>query len=90
VHPAPPLELIGLMKDFARAGRDDGSIPTEIGTVLYYAAIALGMIRHNARITKLDDDSLKKGIAWSAAQPWIDPELRQILAQGLEAIPRGA
>ncbi|HET6246320.1 MAG TPA: hypothetical protein VFE47_01375, partial [Tepidisphaeraceae bacterium] len=75
-HPRPPLDLLALMKDFARNGRDDGSLPAEVGTVLYYAAITLGLLRHNARITKLDDQSLEKGIEWASAVPWLDPNVK--------------
>lgn len=81
VHPSPPLELLTLMKDFARSGRDDGSIPAEVGTILYYAAIVLAIVRHNTRITKLDNNSLSSGIAWAAAVPWIDPALRQLFIE---------
>jgi hypothetical protein len=83
VHPAPPLDLLGLMKDFARGGRDSAALPPEVGTVFYYAAITLGLLRHNARITKLDDATLRKGIEWSAALPWIDDGMRQMFTEGL-------
>jgi hypothetical protein len=87
-HPAPPLDLLGLMKDFARTGRDSRTLPPEVGTVLYYAAIILGVLRQNTRITKLDDTSLRKGIEWSIAVPWIDQSLKQLFTEGLEKIPK--
>lgn len=89
-HPLPPLDLLELMKEFARAGRDDGSLPPEIGTVLYYATITLGLLRHNTRITKLDDNALRKGIEWSAALPWIDDALRQLFSEGLVRLSTGS
>ena len=88
-HPHPPVELLGLMKDFARQGRDDGTIPAEVGTALYYAAIVLGVLRHNTRITKLDDHSLRKGIEWTMGLPWIDESLKQIFAEGLAKLGSG-
>jgi hypothetical protein len=77
-HPAPPIDLLNLMKDFARTGRDNGSLPAEVGTVLYYAAIALALRKQMTRITKLDDAALQKGIEWCLGLPWIDESLRQL------------
>lgn len=86
-HQSPPLDLLNVMKDFARNGRDNGSLPAEVGTVLYYTAIVLGVVRHQTRITKLDDHALRKGVEWSLGQPWIDESVRQILGEAVEKLP---
>src|SRR5208282_5592011 len=41
-HAVPPLELLSLTKDFAKANMDQpaSSLPQEVAAVLYYASIA--------------------------------------------------
>ncbi len=85
-HPAPPLDLLRLMKDFSKAGRDSGSLPPEVSTVLYYAAIAVALLRQGNRITELDDRSLRKGIEWCLVQPWMDSDLRSVLTEAAAKI----
>ena len=82
-NPSPPLDLLRLMKDFSRAGRDSGSLPPEVATVLYYAAIVVALLRHGARITELGDVALRKGVEWSIAQGWTGDELRAVFTESL-------
>ena len=73
-HPAPPVELLILLKDFAKACRNhpDSPLPQEIATLLYLASIAVAMMRACQRITALDDEALRDGVQWLVDQTWVD------------------
>lgn len=85
-HPSPPLELLQLTKQFAKSSRShpDSPLPPEIATVLYFASIAVAMTRCDERITNLDDETLRRGIEWVLAQPWVDDATRGLFQESLE------
>jgi hypothetical protein len=87
-HPSPPLELLEMVKDFAKTNADhpENGLPKEIAAVLYYACIAAALLRLKARISKLPDADLGRGLRWAAAQPWLDEETKQLLARALAGI----
>jgi hypothetical protein len=82
-HPTPPLELLQLTKDFAKANMDhpESSLPGEVAAALYYASIAAALVRLNARITRLPDADLRRGLLLTRQQPWLDAETQQLLLQ---------
>lgn len=83
-HPRPPLELLRLTKEFAKASdsRSDNPLPPEVATVLYYAAILVALVRHGRRITALSDSQLLDGLDWVLQQPWLDGRTRDLFAAG--------
>jgi len=83
-HSQPPVELLQLTKQFAKAMvySPDSPIPAEIGQVLYLAAIVAAQVRCGQRITELDAAALREGIAWVLAQDWLDPALRGLFESG--------
>ena len=79
-HPKPPLPLLRLAKDFAKAS-DHGNealLPSEIATVLYFACLAAARVRLRIQISELDDEALLKGIRWCASQQWLDSDTRTL------------
>ena len=87
-HPSPPLELLELVKDFAKTNADhpENGLPKEIAAVLYYACIAAALLRLKARISKLSDADPGRGPRWAVEQPWLDEETKQLLAKALAGI----
>lgn len=83
LHPCPPIELLILAKDFAKAntGGPTASIPSDVAQALYYLSIAAAAVRCHARITTLDDPSLQRGFEWGQNQSWIEEELRSLFGQ---------
>ena len=79
-HPSPPLELLRITKDFAKANRDhpESLLPPEIAAVLYYASIAAALVRCGARITRLSNHELQKGFQWAGSQAWIDDQMKDL------------
>ena len=80
-HPRPPLELLGLVKEFSkscRAGKES-VLPDEIATTLYALGIAAAMTACDRRITRLDDQALAHLIDWVREQEWLDAASRELL-----------
>ena len=94
-HPHPPLALLKMMKDFAKACRisPESALPREISSVIYFASIIAAMTRHSRRITKLDNAALRDAVDWALAQPWLDEISRGVFLEGrqflLTAPPAG-
>ena len=88
-HRAPPLELLELTKDFAKANMDNSqsTLPNEVAAALYYTSIAAALVRLDRRISKLGDADLRRGLLWTREQPWLDDPTRQLLLQAAEKIP---
>jgi hypothetical protein len=87
-HPAPLIELLELVKDFAKAHLDhpESGLPNEIATALYYTSIAAGLVRLDTRISKLPDADLRQGLQWTMEQDWLDEETKVLLAKALEKV----
>ena len=82
-HPTPPLKALELVKDFAKASAHSphGVLPRPVAAVLYYACIAVALLRHNRRISQLTDRELEQGFAWVLAQPWMTDPTRAIIEE---------
>jgi len=81
-HPTPLVELLQLVKNFARANMDqpESALPGEI---------AAALVRLNTRITQLPDADLERGLAWAGGQPWLDEPTRGLLAGALAKVAGG-
>jgi len=90
-HPAPPAELLELVKNFAKANLDhpESGLPTEIASALYYTSIASALVHLDKRISKLPDDDLRRGLNWTRQQGWLDGATKDLLGAALEKISAG-
>jgi hypothetical protein len=93
-HPAPVLELLEMVKEFAKANVDhpESGLPGEIATALYYTSIAAALVRLDKRISNLSDADLQAGLRGTMAQNWLDEPTRALLAQAVGKIagaPKG-
>jgi hypothetical protein len=82
----PPLELLSLVKQFAKASRIRGEsvLPAEIATVIYLTSIVVARLRCGQRITEQSDEALRYGIQWVIDQPWVDGGTRALFRQALQ------
>jgi len=89
-HPRPPLKLLELTKQFAKASRNhpESPLPEEVASLLYYACIVAARLRCGRRISDLDDDALAKALRWVLQQEWLDAETRTLFRQGQQALGR--
>ena len=83
-HPKPPVELLELTKQFAKAGygHADSPLPDEVAAVLYVASIVAALLRCGKRITRLGDEGIRYGVERALRQPWLDPSTRELLEAG--------
>jgi hypothetical protein len=81
--PHPPIELLNLVKQFAKGCRNqpDGPLPHEVATVLYLAAIAAARRNCHQRISTLDDAAWQLAVDWALAQSWLNAGIRDLLNQ---------
>ena len=81
----PPLELLKLVKRFAKLCRDDAenALPSELVMLMYYASIAVAMTRLGTSISNLSDTALNRGLRWLAQQRWVDESTRGILEHAI-------
>ena len=87
-HAAPPMPLIQFLKDAARAARQDpdAATPVDVSVLLYFAAIAVALLRHGTRITSLPDAALREGLAWAGRRPWADRRTRSMFEEAVRAV----
>ena len=90
-HPAPPLELLELVKNFAKLnrGQAESVLPTEVATVLYFLSIAAALVHCSQRITKLNDAQLREGFDRVLRHDWIDEAARELLKSASARLPSG-
>jgi len=90
-HPAPPIELLRSVKEFAKANRNHpaSALPNEIATLLYFASIAVARARCGRRITSLSENEIRVGIDWTIAQDWVDSRTKALLREAASAHQRG-
>ena len=87
-HPAPVLELLELVKDFAKANIDqpESGLPGEIAAALYYTSIAAALVRLDIRITQLPDAALHAGLQQTLEQAWLDEKTKELLTLALAKV----
>jgi hypothetical protein len=87
-HPNPPVELLKITKDFAKACRlsPNSPLPHDIATVLYFASIAAAMVRCRRRITGLTNDALADGLQWVLTRIWLDAPTRALIEESLQLV----
>lgn len=90
-HPHPPVELLRLTKDFAKANRhlSASHLPVQVATVLYYASIVAALVRCGERITRMSDGALKEGIGWVLGQRWVGDRLKELFREGRTRLETG-
>ena len=91
-HPNPPIELLEMTKDFAKAisAHPNASIPPEVAAVLYYASIVVAELRCGRRITMLSDALLIDGLKFVLSNDWLDERTRAILQEGVDFLQRSS
>lgn len=87
-HPNPPIELLVMLKDFAKANAShpDSALPSDVARVLYYLAISVALVRCRQRITQTTDEELVQSLRWAVALPWIQPPQREIMTQAMSLL----
>jgi len=87
-HPCPPVELLELTKEFAKAcrTRPDHLLPEGIAAMLYILSIVVARTKCRQAITKLGDHALRHSLDWALKQTWVDASTRGLLLEGSRMI----
>src|SRR5580692_8057022 len=87
-HANPPVQLLQLVKDFAKTNLDhpESGLPREIATALYYASIAAALVRLDKRISQLPDEDLQRGLRLTREQAWLDERTKSLLEEALKKV----
>jgi hypothetical protein len=95
-HACPPVELLRLAKEFARAAQSRSDLlppahgvpllPSDVALLLYTLSIVVAMTKCGCRITKLDDQALRHSFAWALNLSWVDEPTRELLRAGCQAV----
>jgi len=87
-HEQPPIELLQMLKDAAKAARRDKTeaLPVEVPTAIYFASIAVALVRGGDSISSLDAEELQKGFAWAAERGWLGEEVEEALEKAGEMV----
>jgi hypothetical protein len=89
-HERPPIELLKLVKRFAKICRGDPNnpLPSEIVMMMYYGSIAAALTRAAMPISDLPAGALRRGIKWMSNQSWVTAEMRELLREALARLDR--
>jgi len=89
-HPHPPIDLLKLIKDYAKCNRDhpDSHLPGEVAAVIYYLSIVAAWLRCGQKITRLSDQDLQEGVDWVLNLSWVDEETKATFREGPQFLAR--
>jgi len=83
-HPKPPLQLLELVKTYAKAAfHTSQSVPISSSLMLYYLVLSVAYLRHDKKITSLGENVVKENLVDRLSEPWIDKGTAQLLTQAL-------
>jgi hypothetical protein len=79
-HPNPPVELLRMTKEFAKAAIEhpDSPLPPE-----------MARLRCGQSISELDDPAIARGLDWVLAQTWVDDATKSVLREGRALLTTG-
>lgn len=86
-----PLAMLRTLKEAAKRklGDREGDCPPDVALLLYYGSIAVALLRHGARISRLSDEKLRQGFGWAFSQRWLGEPMRRFFAKAAEAVGTG-
>jgi hypothetical protein len=85
-HPAPPLDLLVQLKNWAKKARHDpqSHLPEEVAAVIYALALAAGLTRHRQRLTSLAPEAIGQYLRWAAQRPWLGQAEADLLRRAVD------
>jgi hypothetical protein len=88
-HKAPPLDVLTMTKDFAKAAMaDQDDLPRDVARVLYVLAILRGQSVPGGRLTALDDAVIVREARRCLAFGWLPDGIQGLLREGVKSLGR--
>jgi hypothetical protein len=90
-HPHPPVSLLCMIKEFAKAHLDASGcrLPAQVAAVVYLASIASALVHCHERISQSDNQALERAFVWAIDQGWVDENLKGVLRAGFACLHEG-
>ena len=90
-HPHPPIDLLRLIKDYAKSNRDhpESHLPGEVAAVIYYLSIVVAWLRCGQKITRLSEPDLQQGVDWALSLSWTDEETKTTFREAQKLLVPG-
>ena len=86
--PAPPLSVLEAVKDCARRAAHDerSNLPSDVASLMYFAAIATAFVRRQRWISRLDLSVIRQGCEVFLAQSWVGLPFRDLFEKTIRSI----
>jgi hypothetical protein len=86
----PSLPMLRAVKNFARNLHQQmaSGYPEDVALVLYFGALAAADRGGMCRITRLAEQELLEGYAWSLERPWLPADLRGLFRRAADGHAR--
>ena len=86
--PAPPIELLRRVKDWANVCRlgQDAMFPAPLANGIYLLVLALATVQSGTRMTGQRDSELKAGYDWLLQQSWFESEFRPLVQRAMDSM----
>jgi hypothetical protein len=90
-HRMPPIELLVMIKEFAKRNlaHADAALPREIALTLYVLSIVVAKTRCGRRIGARPNHVMRANIESVLQQPWLTQPVIELLREGLAAFGGG-
>jgi hypothetical protein len=87
-QPAPPAELLDVVKRIARAAKaHPDSAVQDVAAVLYYASVLTARVKSpTTPISRLSDAEMAAGGRWVLGQSWVEGPVRQSILAALGSL----
>jgi len=88
-HPNPPVELLIVVKDFAKLMRKHphSPLPPDVSVALYYACVAAALVTSDERLAGVSEAELLRGLEWLASLDWVDQDVRALAQAARAGLP---
>ena len=84
-RPETSLEILRRIKNYTKQYDKNTSEIHDVALIIYYAAIAHGLVYHHEKISEYDLNKLKEAFSKIHNQDWIPQDLRSLFEQAIQA-----
>lgn len=87
-HPQPGVELLDVVKQFAKdnSKTPDSPLAAHVAVLLYFLCIACGLVRHGARLTTHSEGQLRDYFHQLLCNNWIEEEWKSLLREARNSL----
>ena len=89
-HPAPPIQLLKLTKEFAKQTLKNAEEAhlRDLASALYYATYAAGLKHFNQLLGSMSGRELLPGFDWALKQSWLDSQTLKLISEARQSVQK--